>query len=51
MPMGVMIELGMWVDNTYGKHYAMNKRSIPVIGLMKDVELNLVSFLEVVYKV
>lgn len=41
MPVGVMKELGMSVDTNFGKFYAMDNRSIPVVGVMKDVEFKL----------
>lgn len=41
MPVGVMKELGMSVDTNFGKCYAMDNRSVPVVGVMKDVEFKL----------
>jgi hypothetical protein len=39
----------MWVDTTGGKCYAMDRRPIPMLGVMKDVELKLATYLKVVY--
>lgn len=38
--------LGMHVDTTYGRCYSMDNRSIPMVGIMKDVEFKIVSCLE-----
>jgi len=51
MPIAVMKELGMWVDTTYGQCYAMDNRSIPVVGIMKDVEIKLASHPEATYNI
>lgn len=41
----------MNVDTTYGKSYAMDNRSAPVIGIMKNVEFRFLSCLEKSYKI
>lgn len=46
MPFEVMNELGMWVDTTYGKFYAMDNRYALVVGIMKDIEFIIATFLE-----
>lgn len=50
MPMMIMKELGLWVDSTYGKCYAMYNISIPIIGIMSDVEINLATYPEATYR-
>lgn len=47
---GVKRELGMWVDTTYGRFYVMDNRSVPVVGIMKNVECKLASSPEASYK-
>lgn len=44
MPVVVMKKLGMWVDTTSGKCYAMDSRHVLVVGIMKDVEVKLVTY-------
>jgi len=51
MPITVMKELGMWVDTTFGRCYAMDNRSIPFIGIMRDVEIQLASYPEATYNI
>lgn len=41
---GVMKQLGMWVDTTGGKCYGMDSRHVLVIGIMKDVEVKLAAY-------
>lgn len=41
----------MGVDTTFGKCYAMDSRSVPVVGVMKDVEFKLVACPEASYKI
>lgn len=41
MPVGVMKELGMGVDTTFGKCYSMDNIFVHVVGVMKDVEFKL----------
>ncbi|GLJ49503.1 hypothetical protein SUGI_1048970 [Cryptomeria japonica] len=50
MPVGVMKELGLEVDTTFGKCYAMDNRSVLVVGIMKDVEFKLAAYPEASYK-
>lgn len=50
MPMAVMKELGLWVDATYGNCYVMDNRLVLVIGVIWNVELNLVSYPKATYK-
>lgn len=50
MPMGVLKELGMGVDTTFGKCYAMDNRFVPVVGVMRDVEFKLEECPEASYK-
>lgn len=49
MLVGVIKQLGMWVDTNGGKCYAMDNRPVPVVGIMKDVEVKLVAYPQVVY--
>ena len=34
----VMKELGLKVDTTYGKFYAMDKRLVLIVGMVKNVD-------------
>lgn len=38
MPEDVMKELGKHIDTPYGKCYAMDNKSVLVVGIMKNVE-------------
>lgn len=51
MPVGFMKELGMGTHTTFGKCYAMDNRSVLVVGVMKDVEFKLVACPEASYKI
>lgn len=44
MPIGVMRDLGLKVDFNYGKFYAMENRSIPIIGILKNLEGKIANF-------
>jgi hypothetical protein len=48
IPMGVMKQLGMWVDTNGGKCYAIDSRPVLVVGIMKDLELKLVAYPHIV---
>lgn len=47
----VMRELRMGVDIVFGKCYAMDNRSVPEVGIMKDVEFKLAACPKVSYKI
>lgn len=49
MPMAIMKELGLWVNTTYGKCYAMDNMSVPVVRVIWDVELKLAAYPEEKY--
>lgn len=51
IPVGVMKRLGMWVDTTGGKFYAMDSRHVPVVGIMKDVEVKLAAHPQAAYTI
>lgn len=51
MPLGVMKELGLEVDDNYGTCYAMDNRSVPVVGVLKDLEIKIASYREDTYKI
>ncbi|XP_059070571.1 uncharacterized protein LOC131860207 [Cryptomeria japonica] len=51
MPQDVMKELGMHVDTPYGKCYAMDNRSVPIVGIMKDVEFRFPACPDTSYKI
>ena len=40
----VMKEIGLKVDTPYGKCYAMDNRSVPVVGIIKNVEFRFPAF-------
>lgn len=50
MPADVMKELGMHVDTPYGKCYAMDNRSVLVVGIMKNVEFQFPACPDASYK-
>ncbi|XP_059068964.1 uncharacterized protein LOC131859349 [Cryptomeria japonica] len=50
MPEDVRRELRMHVDTPYGKYYAMDNRSVLVVGIMKDVEFGFPACLATTYK-
>lgn len=51
MSSDVMKELGMKVDTTYGRCYAIHNRSIPIVGIMKYVEFKFPSCPEISYNI
>lgn len=51
MPMGVMRDLRLEVDDHYGRFYAMDNRLVLVLEVMKDVEVKIVSYPEATYKI
>lgn len=51
MPYGVMKELGLSVNTFYGKCYAMDKKEVPVVATIKDVEIKIAAFPKATYKV
>lgn len=50
LPLGIMKQLGFWVDVACGKCYAMDNEEIPYFGVIKDLELRFVAHLEVPYR-
>lgn len=48
--LGIMQQLGLWVDTTYGKCYSMDNRAIPVLGVLKNIELRLVACPDGIYR-
>lgn len=51
MLVGVMKQLGMWVDTNGGKCYAMEIKPIPIVGVMKDVEVKLATYAQATYNI
>ena len=50
MYVDVMKEIGLKVDTPYGKCYAMDNRSVPVVGIIKDVEFRFPAYPKVSYR-
>ena len=51
MLVGVMKQLGMWVDTCEGKCYAMDNRPVPMVGIMRGVEVKLATYPQVAYNI
>lgn len=51
MLVGVMKQLSMWVDTNGGKCYAMDNKPVPVVGIMKYVEVKLATYPQVAYNI
>ena len=50
MSADVMKEVGLKVDTPYGKCYAMDNRSVPVVGIIKNIEFRFPSFPHISYR-
>ena len=50
MSADVMKEIGLKVDTPFGKCYAMDNRSVPVVGIIKNVEFRFPSFPHISYR-
>lgn len=46
----VMKELGLKLDTPYGKCYAMDNRSVPIVGIIKNVEFRFSTFPQISYR-
>lgn len=49
MPLVIMKELVLQVDDHFGRCYAMDNMFVPIAGVMKDVEIKIASNLEATY--